>query len=72
MEAELIKLIKKLSWSLKPNVSLTICKEIADLAGLAHPENEEDCYEILQWVNDNYPNAYKDATKSAREFWNLI
>jgi hypothetical protein len=71
MEAELAQLIKKLSWNLDPNVSLKICKEIAGLAGLSQPENEEDCYQILEWVHKNYPKAYLEATKSAREFWNL-
>jgi hypothetical protein len=70
-EQVLINLVRDWTRCLQYPEALAVCCKIANYAGIKEPETYQEYTDILVWVNSNYPNAYIEATKPAREFWGI-
>jgi hypothetical protein len=67
----LVALVKKWSICLDENSSFCAVCEIANHLGLVIPEDYNGVRRVLAYVDTHYPNAYIEATKANREFWNI-
>lgn len=67
----LVSLVNKWCRSLDYQSAFSAVCEVADYLGLSQPKDEKDYRVVLNYLATNHPNAYLEATKADKEFWNI-